>query len=54
MQGLFIYAIGCFVLGLVFIHLGDTFLGLAVCAAGPFWLAVAHHKETKDEDEEDY
>lgn len=50
MQGLFIYAIGCFVLGLVFISLGDVVLGLAVCAAGPFWLAIASHKESKDEE----
>lgn len=54
MQGLFIYAICCFVLGLVFISLGDTLLGLAVCAAGPFWLAIAHHKETKDSEDYEY
>ena len=49
MQGLFIYAIGCFILGSVFIGLGDIILGLAVCAAGPFWLALAHYLETKDD-----
>jgi len=48
MQGLFIYAIVCFLLGLVFINQGDTILGLLVCAAGPFWLALAHYLETKD------
>ena len=47
MQGLFIYAIVCFILGLVFIRLGDVALGLAVCAAGPFWLAIASHNENK-------
>jgi len=50
MQGLFIYAIACFVLGLVFIRLGDVALGLAVCAAGPFWLAIASHNENKDDE----
>ena len=48
MQGLFIYAIVCFVLGLVFIKKCDTNLGLLVCSAGPFCIALAHYLETKD------
>ena len=31
MQGLIIYAVGCVVLGLTFISLGDTFLGIGMC-----------------------
>lgn len=50
MKGLFIYAIVCFILGCVFINQGDVALGLAVCAAGPFWLAIASHNESKDDD----
>ena len=49
MQGLFIYAIICFLLGLVFINQGDTILGLLVCAAGPFWLALANYLEYKND-----
>jgi hypothetical protein len=54
-QGMVIYAIGCAILGLTFISLGDTFLGIAVCACGPLWLIIqenAHHSNT--DDEEDY
>ena len=51
MQGLYIYAVGCFVLGLVFMNQGDVILGALVCAAGPFWLAIAHHMETRDDED---
>ena len=54
MQGLVIYALGCLVLGLTFISLGDTFLGIAVCACGPLWLAIAHHKQTQDTQDDDW
>ena len=54
MQGLVIYAIVCFILGCVFINQGDTILGLAVCAAGPFWLAIANHKQTQDTQDDDW
>ena len=46
MQGLYIYAVGCFVLGLVFMNQGDVILGALVCAAGPFWLHIIWKPET--------
>jgi|TARA_B110000444_G_scaffold260693_1_gene308728 hypothetical protein len=50
-MGLYIYAVICLVLGLVFINQGDVMLGALVCAAGPFWLAVAaQHRSKEDED----
>ena len=55
MQGLIIYAVACVVLGLTFISLGDTFLGIAVCFCGPLWLAIANlAKEAKEAQEDDY
>ena len=54
MQGLIIYAVACVVLGLTFISLGDTFLGIAVCFCGPLWLAIANlAKEAKEAQEDD-
>jgi hypothetical protein len=54
-EGMIIYAIGCAILGIVFISLGDVVLGALVALCGQLWLIIqanAHHSNT--DDEEDY
>lgn len=39
-QGMIIYAIGCAILGITFISLGDVVLGALVALCGPLWLII--------------
>ena len=54
-EGMIIYAIGCAILGIVFISLGDVVLGALVALCGPLWLIIqANAQHSNTDDEEDY